>query len=522
MFSLYLFRAFAKNNLFSSFMDQKDFKTTQNTSSSNDFIILFVLEMVLFYYLHIFEGFGFNEIRIKKSILIRTKSSFPSNFFPLFFLKGLKTKKTTKQMRSKYSLELTWKIRIPLLIILILGNLEKPKQITKYLKKDQILRIVPKLWLSVKDTIYGTGFGCENENIAQGRSYENKNIDISYCFFSRSSVYSGNGGVIFVDGGSYSMNVNYSMFYNCACSEQGGAIYFYSTNSCLRMICANRCSSSSNYQFAYLSASQVNHVEYVSIQYCSHTTSRSYSNYLNTGNQRVDNTNSSMNYAFWGSGIIIMSPSSFTSSHCTFSNNVVIAYICVWFSSNSGSVSMTSANIVNNNSPSNYGVVYAYGGGSKKMMYCIYQNNQNYLFNVESGSLEVSHSFIYHLSSFSSSRPVSTETNNSFIERITYRIQFFNSHHCNADIPLIEKTPINTIEKSPMRSLEKTNSRTNEETLRMTYEKTIDQTIIETIKETIPRTYSECIFTCQIVNWRGISDIFSFYFKYPLVIILVP
>jgi len=126
---------------------------------------------------------------------------------------------------------------------------------------------------------------------------------------------------------------------------------------------------------------------------------------------------------------------------------------------------MSYANIVHNNSPS-YGIVYVSGAGSRKMMYCIFKNNQNFLFNVFGGSLEVSHSFIDHsASSFSTSTAVSTSNNNSFTNTITYQLQFFNDLHCNADIPLIQ------------RSLE--------ETLRETQK--------ETQKETVGRTYdSEC------------------------------
>ena len=98
------------------------------------------------------------------------------------------------------------------------------------------------MWLNDNEIICNAVLGCENESIDQGRSYVDKNINTSNCFFSRSSSYSGNSGVICVKGGSYSMNVNYSIFYNCVCSQNGGAIYFSSSNSCLRMICANSCS----------------------------------------------------------------------------------------------------------------------------------------------------------------------------------------------------------------------------------------------------------------------------------------
>ena len=309
-------------------------------------------------------------------------------------------------------------------------------------------------WLNNDDIILSVSLGCENESVSEGRSYFEANIDISHCFFSRSLEFSGIGGVIYISASSYSMNVNYSMFYNCVCSSSGGAIYFKSSNSYLRMICANRCSCGTNCagHFAYLRASLVNKVEYLSVSNCSHTTSGSYPIYLRSGNQRVDNTNSSMNNAVFVSGIYIYSSSSFTSSHCTFSNNKVSQNICIWIQSSSDTVSISYSNIVHNNSPSSRGVIYVAGGVSTKLMYCILQNNQNTLFCVSSGSIEVSHSFIDHSGSFSTSIAVSTTNNNSFTNAITYQLQFFNSLHCNADIPLIESKQKNTHYQTQMNS----------------------------------------------------------------------
>ena len=170
------------------------------------------------------------------------------------------------------------------------------------------------------------------------------NINISHCFFSRSLIYSGNSGVIYLSGGLFSMNINYSMFYNCVCSGDFGSIYFNSWNSYIGMVCANRCScgSSSSGQFAYILASQMNQVEYLSISYCSHTATGYYPIYQYTGNQRVDNTNSSMNNAFQVSSFGFDIPSSFSSSHCTFSNNKVSDRICILYYSTPG----TNINVI--------------------------------------------------------------------------------------------------------------------------------------------------------------------------------
>jgi len=146
-----------------------------------------------------------------------------------------------------------------------------------------------------------------------------------------------------------------------------------------------------------------------------------------------------MNIAVQVSGISIMYPNLFTGIHCTLSNNKVSSCICLYICSNSETISISFANIVHNNSPSAYGVVYAEGSGLglRKMSYCIFQNNQNYLFCHNGGSLEVSHSFIEHpTSSFSSSTTVSTDTNNIFTNRMTFPIHFSYLHYCNADIPI--------------------------------------------------------------------------------------
>jgi len=325
------------------------------------------------------------------------------------------------------------RIIIGLLFIMKISYFVQQKE-PKILKNPLIPTNMTELWINDNDNIWGVGFGCINESIDQGRSYFNSNnIDISNCFFSRYSQYNGHGGVVFVTGIICSMNISFSMFYNCICSFNGGAIFFCSPNmSCIRMICANRCSAS-NYQFAYLLACQANQIDYLSISNCSHSTSGFYSFYLDSGDQRVDNTNSSMNNAEYASGVFIYSPYSFTSTHCTFSNNKVSKCACLLIYSKSGTFSMEYDNIVHNNCPnSDSGVVHSSGAGPKNLLHCIFNNNHNYLFCVWEGSLEVSHSFISHSSSlFSTSQLVSTSNNNSFSNRNTYQYQFFESYYCH-------------------------------------------------------------------------------------------
>jgi len=397
---------------------------------------------------------------------IRNKLSYLLSFL-LFIFKNepISTKKSYKfseQICLIFRFSTISSILVGLLFIMNKEHRDELKQykvvrniIDKLFENTKTPRIgsLFSLLLNDREIIWNAVLVCENETIDQGRSYEDKNIIVSLCFFSRYSVYDGSGGVIFVSGGSYTMNINYSMFYSCCCSIHGGAIYFVSSNSCLRMICANSCSAYSHYHFAWLQASQMNEVEYLSVSYCSHTPSGYYPTFLYTGSQRVDKTNSSMNNAIQGSGILVNSPSSLTSSHCTFSNNRVSEYICIYIYSTSGIISISYSNIVHNNSPSKFGVVTVEGAGSRKMMYCIFYNKQNYLFCVRSGSLEASNSFISPSESFSTSNSVSTSNNNSFIDRISYQLQFFNSYHCNADIPVIEQRQTITFNEEYLRSI---------------------------------------------------------------------
>ena len=276
------------------------------------------------------------------------------------------------------------------------------------------------------------GVGCINENISQGRSYYQVSVEISQCFFSRTLPVNGHGGIIKVFEGSMSMSVSDSMFYSCSSYYWGGAIFFSSSNnSILKRICALKCYASAYQHFAYLFSSQINQVEYLSLASCSNTTSGYRSVSILSGKQRVNYSNFSMNNAIKHSTITFDHPDSLSSSFCTFSNNNVSENICIYFFICSGSLSF--ANIVNNNSPSNFGIMCS-KQGSPQIQYCIFSQNENTLFCIISGSLEVSHSYLSHLSDFSTSTAVLTTNNNSFTNKQTYQIHFSNSHYCHAEM----------------------------------------------------------------------------------------
>jgi len=117
------------------------------------------------------------------------------------------------------------------------------------------------------------------------------------------------------------------------------------------------------------------------------------------------------------------------------------------------------------------------------MTYCIFKDNQNTLVYRNYGTLQISNSFI------DDSQVYQNGVNNSITREMTYQMQFFSSHYCTADFPLIMPTLIQTIEK------------------------------LMTPKET--RTHDECRFSYPMVYWRQVSVIFSFTFLNPVMIFLI-
>ena len=193
------------------------------------------------------------------------------------------------------------------------------------------------------------------------------------------------------------------------------------------MICSHRCKSSYRH-FAYLYTSGINHVGFLSISSCSHLSNGFHSFSMDYGDQTIVNSNSSLNIAQGCSGIVTETPNSFLCKFCSFSNNRVSGSICICLSRSSGEITFT--NIVNNNSPSDYGVLFVYG--SFLATYCVFEMNQHILFWVH-GYFEISHSFISHSGLISTSSSVVTDSNNTFTKAQTYQIQFFHSKFCNAD-----------------------------------------------------------------------------------------
>jgi len=282
--------------------------------------------------------------------------------------------------------------------------------------------------------------GCVNEIMDNGRSYLNTNISISDCYFTRFTPDCWDGGIVFIDGNSFSMIISHTTFFNCACSENGGAIYFSSVNSSLKMVCAYKCHAS-YYPFAFLATTNYNSIVYVSVSSCSNESRGCYSMSLNHGYQVSNNLNSSQNKAGFVSSIRFYGSVSLGCSYSTFSNNRVATSICIEFFEIKCIAKIYFSNIVHNNSPTRDGVIYfraywTYSSYRSQMFYCIFLGNEGNLFYVDYPSkLEISHCFISHNGSTSSMN------NNSLTNRATYQIQYYNSHYCFADNPVLDGSP---------------------------------------------------------------------------------
>lgn len=255
-------------------------------------------------------------------------------------------------------------------------------------------------------------------------SYENQNIDITGCFFTRFYKFSVYSGVIYINGGSFFMNISYSMFHNCKNENKGGAIYFASENSTLKMISADSCFCHYGWygHFAFISAKQISNIDFLSISRCSTTTQGFCSIYFQSGHQVFKNSNSTMNNAETFSGVRISSPISFLSSHSCFIKNNVSDSICVGFFSSSLTMSFTS--FIENNSPSRLGVIYFNGDGSPIFMHCTFSHNHDSLFSNPYGSIEIAHCFIEHNFGISNGGTIITHNNNTIFNDLSLPTQY--------------------------------------------------------------------------------------------------
>jgi len=170
---------------------------------------------------------------------------------------------------------------------------------------------------SLCDSLY-----CLKENVNEGQSYNigNRDFYISNCFFSRSSLFFGNGGVIYCEN-AISFKIMSSVFNHCSVSDTGGAIYSQSTGSTyeLSMICCFGCYAGQG-SFCFiedLKNSNFNH-KLNSVSGTSDEKSRDQQD-LTLNNLLIENLNSSNNIHHYSEVQFI--GGTFIGKFCSFSSN---------------------------------------------------------------------------------------------------------------------------------------------------------------------------------------------------------
>ena len=235
----------------------------------------------------------------------------------------------------------------------------------------------------------------------------NQNINMNNCLISIISS-SENGGAISITS-SYSLNINYTTFFLCiSTSGNAGAIYFsLGLNISFYSICAFNCKSASGYyyQFSALHTKNNQKLDLISINNCSNLLgSRTVGFFY--GNQTISNINISFNNNIQRSGIYYANPNSMFSNYCTFYNNTVSSFCCIYLQGKTGTIS--KSNIILNNSPNtNYGVVYV-EDGNYCLNECIFDKNENIIIFVNSGILQLIN--CYYLTGSSSFSGLITDT----------------------------------------------------------------------------------------------------------------
>ena len=142
--------------------------------------------------------------------------------------------------------------------------------------------------------------GCINEDGA-GRSYSISNSDLTVdsCSFFRTTIYNGEGGVIFIS--NYDLSLLDSTFVNCSASDDGGAIKVNNGNCVISRCCASSCAVySADGALAYITVKASLIIEHLSFMECSktiqsyHTLSLSYNDisleYVN-GSKTINGAN---------------------------------------------------------------------------------------------------------------------------------------------------------------------------------------------------------------------------------------
>jgi len=238
---------------------------------------------------------------------------------------------------------------------------------------------------------------CLNGIIASGRSYyaSSEYIVVSECFFSRTSVFNGNGGVICIEG-TGNLNASSCVFYKCCVSQSlsnmGGAIFFSARSIMLDKVCGQYCTSYHGH-FAWIASQDGfdNHVYYGTISKCSDQFTYYCPFRIMKGKQVFLNTNITSNGAKEVPGTTYSGATSLSVSYSTFAaNHASHSRIIELYGDSSILRSLSFINIIGNTQTENlFGIVYGDYSGQCSISNSIFQSNSNTLFYIKVGSMSI-------------------------------------------------------------------------------------------------------------------------------------
>ena len=282
---------------------------------------------------------------------------------------------------------------------------------------------------------------CQDSSVlnSSNRLYFNLETSIINCFFSRTVLYSGSGGIIYIYNQNFNLQINECIFFQCGSTGSGGSIYYdclnFFTNYSIKKTCGSECNcgSGGNGAFSISRSNGFNNIFSSSIRKCSSNGFGEYSILLTHGSQNINSLNNSLNFCNRYSSLGVINPTQFQLNFSTISNNIVNYYVCFELRGLTLNGLLRYCNILNNNSPS-YGVCYITSNSIYLFQYFIFKDNSNILFYVENGCLlKIEHSSIHH--SISIGNTIST-LNVSFLNQNTLLIPHLFTFNCFANIPL--------------------------------------------------------------------------------------
>ena len=252
-------------------------------------------------------------------------------------------------------------------------------------------------------------------------------------FFSNIKTFLGHGGAIYFNGPQKILVIESSTFQICrVATGHGGAIYYDCSSNGSVIIsksCGNECytGDSYSYQFAMIFTGQKknNKMIYLSLTNCAqdHTENRYQAVRLWAGNQTYEYVNTTKCKAYRHSAVRFQSPDSLIVKYCSFCKNDSKHSILMRFGGGNNNL-MKNCNIIENNSPSKWGVLSNWNGAISFIDSCIFKNNtrspNELLFFIVSGQLTFINCFIDLLKFLNTPATIIQNNTNSNLYSFSY------------------------------------------------------------------------------------------------------